>query len=154
MKTITETKQVYVPKDEEIKMYETIDGKKFTSEKEATEHEENYLKRKMIEDKYKMRKIDVEEYVLYYSDSLTSSKLYYIKELNDETKNDLILLYPYLKYEGCMINKIKSGWNFFIESEYDSNSLGRWCGYNLYIYNLEDVRKEKEEQLKKINEIL
>lgn len=153
MKTITETKQVYVPKNEEIKLYETIDGKKFSSEKEAIEYEENYLKRKSIEDRYKMRKIDTDDYGIYYSDNLLSSKLYYLEDLNDDTKNDLIWLYPYLNYQRQIINEIKRGWNFFIETEYDSNGLGRWSGYELYIYNLEDVKKEKEEQLKKLNEI-
>lgn len=153
MKTIKETKNYYVPKFEEVEMFETIDGKKFSNEKEAIEHEEKLNKRKILEDKYKMKSIDTDEYGLEYSDSLLSSKLLYIEELNDETKNDLIQLYPYLKYDRRRIDNVKIGWNFFIESEYDSNSLGSWGGYNLYIYNLENVIKNKENELKKLNEI-
>lgn len=154
MKTIKETKQVYVPKDEEIVMFETIDGKKFRDEKEAIKHEEILSKRKILEDKFKMRKIQVEDYGLDYSDSLTASNLLFVENLNDETKKDLTQLYPYLGYSRSKIDEVKLGWNFFVESEYDSNSLGKWGGYNLYIYNLEDVRKEKEEQLKKLKELV
>jgi hypothetical protein len=153
MKTIKETKQIYVAQNQEIEMFETIDGKKFKSEKEAIEHEEIIIKRKILEDKYKMKKIEVEDYGLYYSDSLNSSKLLFIEELNDETKKDLIYLYPYLGYEKSKFNDIKSGWNFFLETEYDSNSLSRWGGYDLYIYNLKNIIKEKENQLMKLNEI-
>jgi hypothetical protein len=48
------------------------------------------------------------------------------------------------------MNDIKLGWNFFIETEYDSCSLGRWSGYDLHIYGLNDTIREKEEQLKAI----
>lgn len=153
MKKIKETKQVYVAKNQEIEMFETIDGKKFKSEKEATDHEEIILKRKILEEKYKIRSIDTDDYGINYHDSLNTSKLLYIEELNDETKNDLMSLYPYLKYEGSMINKIKIGWNFFIETEYDPNTISRWGGYDLYIYNLEDIIKERQEQLNKLNKI-
>ncbi len=153
MEKIIEKRQICVPKEEEVEMYQTTDGRKFIDEKEAIKHEEFLSKRKILEDKYKVKTIDTDDYGLYYSDSLLSSKLLYVEELNDETKKDLIELYPYLGYDRRRIDNIKVGWNFFIDSEYDSNSLGRWGGYNLYIYNLENVIKEKENQLKKLNEI-
>ena len=154
MKTIKETKEVYVPRKEQIEMFETIDGKKFRDKNEAEKHEESVIKRKELEDKYKMKKIDVEEYGLYYSDSLNSSKLLFIEELNDETKKDLIQLYPYMGYSRSKIDEVKVGWNFFLETEYDSNAISRWGGYSLYIHNLEDIKKEIEEQLKKLKEIV
>jgi hypothetical protein len=157
MKTIKEKRQICVPKEEEIELFETIDGKKFKSEKEATEYEEIIIKKRTLEEKYKIKNIIIDDYGVDYNDNLTSSKLCYIENLNDETINDLICIYPYLGYEGLMIlmiKKIKIGWNFFIETEYDSNFISRWGGYNLNIYSLEDVIKEKKEQLKKLNEIL
>ena len=153
MEKIKEKRQVYVAKEEEIEMFQTSDGRKFSNEKEATDHEEVLNKRKELEDKYKMRKIEVDDYGIEYSDSLNSSKLLFIEELNDETKKDLIQLYPYLGYDRRKFDKMKTGWNFFLETEYDSNAISKWGGYSLYIYNLENLKKEKEEQLKKLNEI-
>jgi hypothetical protein len=153
MKTIKETKEVYVPKHEEIVMFETIDGRKFRDEKEAIKHEEILMKRKELEDKFKTKKIIAEEYGVDYPEYQTSSKLLYIQELNDDVKKDLYTLYPYMKYSRTKIDSVKIGWNFFIETEYDSNALGKWSGYELYIYRLEDIIKEKEEQLKKLKEL-
>ena len=154
MKTIKETKEVYVPKKESIEMFETIDGKKFRDKGEAEKHEEAVIKRRELESKFKTKSIDVYEYGIECHDSITSSKLFYIDNLNDETKKDLVTLYPYLTYSRSKIDSVKIGWNFFIETEYDSNSIGRWGGYELYIYGLEDIIKEKEEQLKKLKEIV
>jgi len=154
MKTIKETKQVYVPKHEDIVMFETIDGKKFSDEKEAIKHEENLMKRKELEDKFKTKNIIAEEYGIDYPEYQTSSKLLYIEELNDDVKKDLTILYPYLAYSRTRIDNVKVGWNFFIETEYDSNSLGKWSGYELYIYQLENIIKEKEEQLKKLKDLV
>jgi hypothetical protein len=153
MEKIKVTKEKYVPKFEEIEMFETIDGKKFINENEAMKHEEKILKRKEIENKYKVQKIDMYEFGIDEHDSCISSILLYVDKLDDETKTDLITLYPYLNYSKSKINDVKLGWNFFIETEYDSCSLGKWGGYDLYIYKLENVIKEKEEQLKKLREI-
>lgn len=152
MKKITEKRQYSVVKEKEVDVYQTSDGRKFDDEVKALEHENFITQRKKLEDKYKMRKINTEDYGIDYSDSLISSKLIYIEELNEETKKDLAELYPYLSYYN-KYSRIISGWNFFIETEYDSNCLGKWSGYDLYIYNLDEVIKEKEEQLKKLKEI-
>ena len=154
MKTTKETKQVYVPKNEEVEVFETIDGRKFSNKKEAIKHEEAVLKRRAAESKYKTIDINVYDYGIDYHDSLTSSKMLYIDKLDDETKQDLISLYPYLGYNKSKINDVKLGWNIFIETEYDSNVISRWGGYDLYIYGLENIIKEKEEQLKKLKELL
>jgi hypothetical protein len=153
MKTIKETKEYYVPKHEEIVMFETIDGRKFHKEEEAKKHEEAVLRRREVESKYKTRKISVDDYGIDYHDSLQSSELLYVENLDEETKKDLIFLYPYLGYSKFKIDDIKLGWNFFIETEYDSCSLGRFAGYDLHIYGLDNIIKEKEEQLKKLKEI-
>ncbi len=154
MKTIKETKQVYVAKHQEVEVFETIDGRKFNDKKEALKHEEAVIKRRDTESKYKTLKIDAYDYGIDYHDSLTSSKMLYIDKLDDETKQDLISLYPYLEYSRSRINDVKLGWNIFIETEYDSNVISRWGGYEIYIYGLNDIIKEKEEQLKKLKEIV
>ena len=74
--------------------------------------------------------------------------------MDEETEKDLIFLYPYFAYNRRKMEEIKIGWNFFIDSEYDTNSLGRWSGYNMYIYFLRDVIIEKQKQLEKLNEII
>jgi hypothetical protein len=153
MKPIKETKEVYVPKYEEIVMFETIDGKKFRDEKEAINHEEFFKKGKEFEDKYKIKNIDAYDYGVD-QDDMISCKLLYIDNLTDDVKKDLTILYPYIGYSKSKIDNVKIGWNFFIETQYDSDSMGKWSGYELYIYGLKDIIKEKEEQLKKIKDIL
>jgi hypothetical protein len=153
MKTIKETKQVYVPKHEDVVMFETIDGKKFSDEKEAIKHEERLIKREELESKFKVKSIIAEEYGIEYPEYQTSSKLFYISELNDDVKKDLAILYPYLDYSRTRIDNVKIGWNFFIETEYDTNGMGKWSGYELYIYQLENIIKEKEKQLEKLKEL-
>ena len=153
MKTVKESKEYYVPKFEEIEMFETIDGRKFHKKEEAIKHEEAVLRRREVESKYKSKDINVYDYGIDYNDSLSTSSLLYVEKLDEETIKDLTFLYPYLEYSKSKMNDIKPGWNFFIETEYDSCSLGRWSGYDLHIYGLNDTIREKEEQLKKLKEI-
>lgn len=153
MKTIKEIKEVYVPKKESIEMFETIDGKKFRDKNEAIKHEEAVIKRGELESKFKTKSLIASDYGVDYPEYQSSSKLLYIDELNDDVKKDLTTLYPYMAYSRTKMDSVKIGWNFFIETEYDSNGLGKWSGYELYIYGLDDIIKEKEEQLKKLNEI-
>ena len=111
------------------------------------------LKKRELESKFKTKNADAYDYGIECHDSVSSSKLLYIEELNDDVKKDLTTLYPYLGYSRSKIDSVKVGWNFFIETEYDSNVISRWGGYELYIYGLEDIIKEKEEQLKKLKEL-
>lgn len=154
MKTVEVEQKYQVYQTKKAQMFETEDGKKFNTEEEAIKHEEYLNEIKILNEKYKIKNIDTDEYGIEYSDNLLSSKLLFITELDDETKKDLIFLYPYLGYDIRKLNLIKSGYNFFIETEYDTCSYGKWSGYSLYIYNLNGIIDEKENQLKKLKELL
>lgn len=152
MKQIKEKTWTYVQKEIEVDKWQTCDGKKFSSESEAFKHEEKLNKRKSFEDKYKVRYIDPDDYDISVDMGyITSSKLIYIEELNEETKKDLKEYYEYLSYRW---KDIKLGWNIFIESEYDSDSCSRWGGYNLNIYNVNEHVNEKIKQLERLKELL
>ena len=138
----------------EIEMYQTEDGRKFSKEEDAIKHEEHLNKRKAIGDKYQMTKIDPDDYGFDYC-NLLSSKAFYIKELDKETKEDLIFLYPYLGYQKSMLapDVIKPGWNIFIEEEYDSCSISKWGGYNLFIYSANDLITRKEKEIERLKNL-
>jgi hypothetical protein len=153
MKTIKKTKEYYVPKFEEITMFETNDGKIFHKEDEANKHEELIIRKREVESKFKTKIVKPYDYGIDYCDNLISCKLLYVEKLDEETKKELEFLYPYLSYDKSKSDDIKIGWNFFIETEYESCSLGKWGNYNLHIYGLNDIIKEKEEELKKLKEI-
>ena len=150
MKKIKEN--TYTTKLVEVEMYQTEDGKKFSKEEDATKHEENVKNRKIIEDKYEMKKLDVYDYGLDSHGGL-SSNAFYIEELNDETKKDLMFLYPYLAYNKSKLDEIKTGWNIFVEEEYDSCGLSRWSGYELYIYNVKDLITQKKEEIERLEKL-
>jgi len=153
MKKVKEKQTYSVLQEKTVEKYETEDGQKFISEEEAFKHEKELEKIKVLTEKYKIKTVDAEEFGVYEYSDITSCKLVYIEELNDETKEDLIYLYKYLEYSKKKLYEIKLGWNFFIETEYETCSYGRWAGYDLYIEHLNDVVAEKERELKKLMEI-
>lgn len=154
MKTYKEKTTTYVPKEIEVDIWKTDDGRTFRNENEAIKHEEWLNKRKVISDKYKCKDIDTSDYGISVDSGWeTSAKMMYIDKLDDETKNDLIELYEYLKYHSSPLKHIKPGWNIFVESEYDSNSCSRWGGYDLSIYNVNDIMEEKIKQIERLKEL-
>lgn len=156
MKTYKEKTTTYVPKEIEVDVWETGDGRKFRNESEAIKHEERFNKRKSIIEKYKCRDIDSSDYGVH-STSMgweTSSRIMCIETIDDETKKDLKELYPYLKDHSYCMKDIKPGWNIFIESEYESSSCSIWGGYNLEIFNVNEHVNEKIKQLERLKELL
>jgi len=152
MKIIKEKTFTYVKKEIEVDMYETEDGKKYRNESDAIKHEKNLNNKKIFIEKYKVRDIYPSDYGIDYY-NVVDSKILYIEELNDDTKNDLMKFYPYLEYHKSKFNDIKSGWSIFIEEEHDSCGTSRWSGYNLNIYNVNDLIDEKEYQIEKMKKI-
>jgi len=144
MKRIKEKKQVYVPTFKDVVSFQTIDGKIFLNEQEAVKHEELFIKKKELENKFKTIKIDQDECGLNY-DAAISCKLLFIKELNDEVKNDLLCLYKNVCYH---FDKINLGWNLFIETSDGSDER------YVFILKYDELIKEKEEQLKKLKELI
>lgn len=155
MKTYKEKTTTYVPKEIEVDIWETADGRKFRNENEATKHEEYLNKMNAIRDKYKCRDIDTSDYGISVSSMgwETSARMMYIETLDDETISDLKVLYPYLKDHLLSLKDIKPGWNVFVESEYDSNSCSRWGGYDLSIYNVDVILEQKIKQLERLKEL-
>lgn len=154
MKQIKEKSNTYVQKEIEVDMWQTEDGKKFRSEAEAIKHEEYMAKRKAFNEKYKVKDIDTSDYGISCNSGWeTSARMLYIEELNEETKKDLFEFYPYLNYSGYKLKEVKPGWNIFVESEYDSDSLSRWGGYNLDIYNVEDLLEKRMRQIENLKSI-
>jgi len=147
MKKIKEKTLIPSYVEQSTTMFQTDDGEKFKTEEEALKHEEHLKKNSFLYEKYKIKDIDTEEYGIDYYDSLSSARLVYIEEKNDINKEELQWLYRALDF-----NKLKKGWNFFIETEYDSCSYGG--GYDLHVEHLEYVILEKELQLKKMKELL
>jgi len=152
MKAIKEKKYIYVQKEVEVDMWQTDDGKKFSIEKEALEHDEHLKRRKYFIEKYKIKDVSEDDYGLHYSDIQTCKLLCFENVIDEETKNDLMELYPYFKYQTKLLNKVSIGWNIFTETEYDSNSCSRWGGYDLYIDNVNDIIQEKVKELERLKD--
>jgi hypothetical protein len=150
MKAIKEKTNIYVQKEVEIDMWQTDDGKKFSNEPEAIKHEEYLKKRNYFIEKYKVKNIDEEDYGLHYSDIQSCRLMCFENPIDEETKNDLMEFYPYLKYQPKLLNKVSIGWNIFTETEYDSNSCSRWGGYNLHIDNVNYIIEEKIKQIERL----
>jgi len=151
MKKVEDVVKIPSYVEHKVEKFQTEDGRKFNTEKEALSHEENLNKKKFLESKYKIKSVDEYDYGLDYND-VQSCKLIYIEEMNDETKEDLSWLYPYLKYEPLTLENFKNGWNFFTETQYDSNCYGVWSGYDLYIDNVNNIIKNKMEELERLKE--
>ena len=154
MKQIKEKTHIYVQKEVEVDMWQTDDGKKFSSEKEALKHDEYLKKRKYFIDKYKVKDVNEDDYGLHYFDIQTCRLICFENPIDEETKKDLIEFYPYLNaYANNKMDKIKVGWNVFTETEYECDSMSRWGGYNLHIDNVNDIIEEKVMEIERLKEL-
>jgi hypothetical protein len=153
MKKVKITDYIYVQKPVEVEKFETDDGKLFSSEEEAQKHEKRFHFRKNFEEKYRVKEIDPEDYGIepYMG---VSSKIMFIKEINEETTEDLKNYYEYLKSDKSPLNNLKRGWNVFTEEEWDSCGLGRWSGYHLHIYPVNEIVKDKMKQIENLREFI
>lgn len=153
MKKVKITEQIYVQQPVERDKFETDDGKLFTSEADAVKHEKDYHFRKNFEEKYRVKEIDAEDYGIEpYMGVL--AKIMFIKEINDETIEDLKNYYEYLKSDKSPLRNLKEGWNIFSVEEWDSCGLGRWSGYHLNIIPVNEIVKEKMKQIENLREFI
>jgi hypothetical protein len=145
--------QILTVEAKEYTVYVAEDGKEFFNSYEAEQYK-NQLKWKRITDyfnsKYKI--VEVKEDI----DIEGQIKAVYIDEnyTVEEIQKDFKEMFPYYRDYPKRLEKLRKGWQFIIEQEWDSSSYGKWSNYDINIYYPEEFIEEKEEQIKVLKKFI
>lgn len=154
MDKIITKKTVIKTIEEEIEsiIYQTNDGMIFDEENEALEHEEKLNFLSYFNDKYKLKMIESSDYGLNYNDYVFCH-LIFIKKLCDETLNDLIKFYDLNDHPDDIL-KFESGWLFIIMLGDESSWIFDETKRIFIVEKLEDVIKNKKNELKLLEKLI
>lgn len=155
--TVAEEKVATTKTKVPVEKFETTDGRKFNTVKEAVSHQEGLDRKQMLIKKFKVTSAMGITLFRVYDNEEDKLMFYSPADYNDltrEQKSELCELFEFLSYFGSRFMEIMKGWNLLITSTYESTGLSRYSGFDVQIYPMQTVVKLLKENTDEVNKFL